>query len=712
MTNQALSVGRLAALLNSSPRLHTYAQFHGSDSDSINITFPFIKTVYGHSSWLKRFPNATRAQLIDSFFDFQSQFPSVEELAINETDDIKQLLTTFPSLKVLHVAEVSKEQLDVMPSTIQICLTPSTDDNRNWWKYYSYDQVWGNDYLRTPLEYLMTIHQDDSKIEETAKRTSVEYERNIKRRCYEYKFPLVSLDPTTSSLLCSSDVLKHAWFDLYSAPDDPKKLRLYATYMPPMDALRMLMKKNQQQLVDEFLNTHSTELFEEMTPDLFSDLVIFCDATKLSQAFTREQLAEIMKRKDSNGTLAIYLVFENKSPTVLLQAIKNFGELPSDWPVDGKVFDIAADRRSVDWMKFLIVTGVKFDITKIFKWLKRIEDLSDLQEIIRAIDKEKAYAGKTNWLFDSDWWQTGSIRANLIDFFVSEFKYDLNTAKQEDEENSKRQSFMLHLMHAVMKDGIYTGLSTLSTIVKKYNLDINQQDEDGETPILVAIDRYRLSELKWLLDNGAKPSSPKGTQPLHVLMSVPKKGPRRPSLETLEFVDLLLAYGADINAYSFYDHNKKQATALMNAAKNNQPIEVIEYLIARGARTDMTGSRGQTLIHYAVRSQNPDLISLLAKYVDINKVDDESYSPLHLAGSYQETESFTTLLKLGADVNQVRRGLTQLMRACLWGHYALIAELIKFNVNYQAVNEQGHSFVHFLLKHQQQGNGISLNECT
>lgn len=127
-------------------------------------------------------------------------------------------------------------------------------------------------------------------------------------------------------------------------------------------------------------------------------------------------------------------------------------------------------------------------------------------------------------------------------------------------------------------------------ISQGYNLD--SLNKDG-TSILIGACRYTADTLiaSFLLQHGAKadyPRSPKGRTALIVACAYYGGVP---------LCRVLLNAGSDVNAVT-----KDGVTALMLAASNNK-VDVVEYLLSRGANPLFKDAGGKTALDYAHASQ-------------------------------------------------------------------------------------------------------------
>ena len=111
-----------------------------------------------------------------------------------------------------------------------------------------------------------------------------------------------------------------------------------------------------------------------------------------------------------------------------------------------------------------------------------------------------------------------------------------------------------------------------------------------------------------------------------------------------DVVELLLAYGADVNARK----TGEDWTPLLYAVFLEQGA-IVELLLANGADVNARFASGSTALHFAAARGRQDLTnSLLAKGADVNAKDNEGQTPLAVAEEEGHTELVELLKKHGA----------------------------------------------------------------
>lgn len=108
----------------------------------------------------------------------------------------------------------------------------------------------------------------------------------------------------------------------------------------------------------------------------------------------------------------------------------------------------------------------------------------------------------------------------------------------------------------------------------------------------------------------------------------------------IELVRLLLKNEAD--------PNRSDVIKRTSLAKAMTP-EIAELLIQYHACTEHKDYHGNSLLHLSAMDGPEDMIRFFAKYNDINSLNKNGRTPLHLASQYHRTENVKILLELGAD---------------------------------------------------------------
>lgn len=181
--------------------------------------------------------------------------------------------------------------------------------------------------------------------------------------------------------------------------------------------------------------------------------------------------------------------------------------------------------------------------------------------------------------------------------------------------------------------------------------DIAMREPLGLTSLHLSVAYGNASLVKLLLEHGADPNIKKdiGSTPLHLAVALNR---------STEVIQELLKAGADVNAI-----NSDGRSPLLIAISNGYE-ESFRMLLSGDPDLTMKNSRGSTLIHAAVLSQNNNILStLLQEIQNLQKRQDEPYpvgvnggngigeTPLHIAAAKGFGLMARTLVDHGADVN-------------------------------------------------------------
>ncbi len=184
----------------------------------------------------------------------------------------------------------------------------------------------------------------------------------------------------------------------------------------------------------------------------------------------------------------------------------------------------------------------------------------------------------------------------------------------------------------------------------KYQAKIDAQDNDNNTPLIVAIKARNDDIAKFLISKSADVNKVgiEGSSPLIVAIDNNEK-------DNVELVEILLAKGADPNL-----PNEKGETPLMRAIaypdeylarrSDATSLKTIELLLSKGADPDFVDRDGNTALHYLAKLDNINyqclnnkslatrIFDLLIKYKVARKaiVDREGNTALHVLATKKD----------------------------------------------------------------------------
>lgn len=159
----------------------------------------------------------------------------------------------------------------------------------------------------------------------------------------------------------------------------------------------------------------------------------------------------------------------------------------------------------------------------------------------------------------------------------------------------------------------------------------------------------------------------------------------------IQIIEFLLNKGADINA-----PDKSGMTSLHHALACNQ-LDVAELLIRRGARCLSHDKFGNTIFDYAVETGSRKLIDKV-----IRLVDDQGFTFLHQATITKNYILAKRLLINGANVNtQDKKNKTALHYACQSNDLCLITLLNDCKADWDLTDSEFNKPLHYLLSNNQ-----------
>ncbi|HUK43436.1 MAG TPA: ankyrin repeat domain-containing protein [Candidatus Bathyarchaeia archaeon] len=199
--------------------------------------------------------------------------------------------------------------------------------------------------------------------------------------------------------------------------------------------------------------------------------------------------------------------------------------------------------------------------------------------------------------------------------------------------------------------------------------DVNIKDRHGATPLMYAAAVGSVDAVKMLLGKGADTKAKNSFDATPLMWGV----------TNLEKVRLLVDAGADVNARS-----KQDMTPLLIAANNAGTIDVLRFLVSKGAKVE-----GPVLVSAAGAGDLEMVRFLIEKGADVNAARPQGDTALQFAASVGNVAMVKMLLAKGAEVNaattealKVRKGpiglnhLTALMYAAPYGTPELLRTLI------------------------------------
>jgi ankyrin repeat protein len=181
----------------------------------------------------------------------------------------------------------------------------------------------------------------------------------------------------------------------------------------------------------------------------------------------------------------------------------------------------------------------------------------------------------------------------------------------------------------------------IDEILKQEEIGINNSDENGETPLFLAIRANNVNAVRCLLEKGADPTrrNNNGLTPFQVATIQPE--------DNVDILDLLLANDkVDIN------DGGKSGYTLLHLAMATSDVTTVRFLLSKGANPNVADQNGATPLHVAAYcADTTDVLGLILekKEVVINRLDNDGQTALHYAVRGKRVNNVGYLLENGAD---------------------------------------------------------------
>lgn len=180
-------------------------------------------------------------------------------------------------------------------------------------------------------------------------------------------------------------------------------------------------------------------------------------------------------------------------------------------------------------------------------------------------------------------------------------------------------------------------------LVEELKIDVNEKDDEGETPVLHAARQGHTATVQYLIEQGADPAIPSATG----------------------------------------------ATALHHAAGNGH-IEVVKLLLSKGIDVDLQSDAGTPLMWAAGLGQEDVVKVLLEHHANVHaQTEDDNVCPLVSAVAANSLPCVELLVKAGADVNVRTGDATPLLIAAHNGSAEIINFLLQAGADPNAADEDG-----------------------
>ncbi|XP_072187041.1 kinase D-interacting substrate of 220 kDa isoform X4 [Excalfactoria chinensis] len=210
--------------------------------------------------------------------------------------------------------------------------------------------------------------------------------------------------------------------------------------------------------------------------------------------------------------------------------------------------------------------------------------------------------------------------------------------------------------------------------------DVDERNENGQTPLMLAAEQGNLEIVQELLKKGAN-CNLEDADNWTALISAAKEG-------HTAIVAELLSYGVNL------EHRDLGGwTALMWASYKGR-TEVAKLLLEKGANPNITGMQYSVYpIIWAAGRGHSDIVHLLLQHgAKVNCSDKYGTTPLVWAARKGHLDCVKYLLQMGADVDQEgANSMTALIVAVKGGYTDSVKEILKRNPNVNLTDKDGNT---------------------
>lgn len=198
----------------------------------------------------------------------------------------------------------------------------------------------------------------------------------------------------------------------------------------------------------------------------------------------------------------------------------------------------------------------------------------------------------------------------------------------------------------------------------KNNIDLDERNNEGQTPLIYAASIGNSKAVKMILDRDGFDIDARDNNGNSAFMVASEKG-------YIGIVKMLLGRNASIDS-----RNSNNETALILAVENGK-IEVSEFLIESGAKTNVRNSKNNSLLSIAVQNKNVEIVEILLKSgLDANIRNNDNETPILLAVENNDYNTVETLLKYKIDLSSLNKNKESVFDIALENEYFEIIKLL------------------------------------
>ncbi|EWZ00274.1 hypothetical protein FOYG_00157 [Fusarium oxysporum NRRL 32931] len=219
------------------------------------------------------------------------------------------------------------------------------------------------------------------------------------------------------------------------------------------------------------------------------------------------------------------------------------------------------------------------------------------------------------------------------------------------------------------------GTVTIMEALLSYGAEIDARDDQGRTPLILALMYASIDEIGFLIGQGADVTAQDEEDETCLHQAMRRKN------ATLEVVRLLLENGARADARSRSGQTCLHSFARRGTVKTSTS-DIIQLVTSRGTDLNANDNDGNTPLHLMTKYRHVDDLSTFADLpgLDLNARNRRGKTPMHVAAfTYPfETGELAVLIEKGADINSLdNEARTPLDYAMEGGHKRAIQLLIE-----------------------------------
>ncbi len=224
-------------------------------------------------------------------------------------------------------------------------------------------------------------------------------------------------------------------------------------------------------------------------------------------------------------------------------------------------------------------------------------------------------------------------------------------------------------------------------------LTINSKDQNGLTPLHLAVLQDDIEMMELLIENGAKinvHNLVEGHTPIHMAALYGSK----------KSVQILIDRGANLESYNNNSHTPLFALVFEYAAHCESRMEILEYLMKRGANVYAKDTEDNTLLFLAAYNNHMQVVKLIGKrlsntkFIEFIMVKNKlGFDPLDCVIENGNEKMMEYLVSKGVKAKD--HGMH---KASYNGNLEAVKLLLKFKVNVNSLTKCGKASIHLAAK--------------